>query len=58
MKTVSFMDLQKSENACRVLQLGFPLISQQPSIRFANHLFLLKTEIHKYILNTEPFLCD
>ena len=42
-----------------VSQLGFHLLSQQPSIRFSNlFFFLLKTEIHMYILNTEPFLCD
>ena len=33
-------------------------ISWQPSIGFSNSFFLLKTEIHMQILNTNPFLCD
>ena len=32
-------------------------ISQQPRNKFTNRFFLLKTEIHMKILNTEPFLC-
>ena len=34
------------------------LISWQPSIRFSYLFFILKTEIHTKILNTNPFLCD
>ena len=33
-------------------------ISCQPSIKFSNSFFLLKTEIHTQILNTKPFLCN
>ena len=40
------------------MRLGVCLISQQRSIGFLNHFFLLKTEIHMQILNTKPFLCD
>ena len=58
MKTVAFLHPQKSENTYRVSQYAFCLISLQPSIRFSNNFFLLKTEIHTHILHTEPFLCD
>ena len=34
------------------------LISREPRNRFLNRFFLLKTEIHMKILNTEPILCD
>ena len=34
------------------------LISPEPMNRFLNRFFLLKTEIHMKILNTEPILCD
>ena len=40
------------------IRLGFCLISRQPMIGFSNRFFLLKTEIHTVILNTEPFLYD
>ena len=33
-------------------------ISKEPRNGFLNHFFLLKAEIHMYILNTEQFLCD
>ena len=33
-------------------------ISQELRNGFLNRFFLLKTEIHVKILNTEPFLCD
>ena len=40
------------------IRLGFCLLYPQPNTWFSNCFFLLKTEIHMYILNTEPFLCD
>ena len=43
----------KKNGAVFILQM-----SRQPSIRFSNRFFLLKTEIHTQILNTKPFLCD
>ena len=33
-------------------------ISREPRNKFLNCFFLLKTEIHLKILNTEPILCD
>ena len=37
------------------IRQGFCLISRQPSIGFSNRFFLLKTDIHTQILNTNHF---
>ena len=47
----------KTSDALTV-QCLFCKYSRQPSIRFLNYFFLLKTEIHTQILNTTPFLCN
>ena len=40
------------------MRLGFCLISRQPNIGFSNRFFLLKTEIHTLMLNTQTFVSD
>ena len=40
------------------MRLLFCLISRQPNIRFSNCFFLLKTEIHTLVLNTQTFLSN
>ena len=42
----------------KTAQMFVCLISPEPMSRFLNRFFLLKTEIHMKILNTEPILCD
>ena len=58
--TSSHHDLQSIylQGVPKKMRLGFCLISQQPNIRFSNRFFLLKTEIHTLVLNTQTFLSN
>ena len=45
-KTQEFSDITRTAVSCK------------PCHKIANRFLPLKTEIHRQILNTEPFLCD
>ena len=50
-------ELQGVDKYFRILQYHKSVVTCESCNKFTNHLFLLKTEIHAQILNTEPFLC-
>ena len=54
----SYKQYNVSTGCPKKMRLLFCLISRQPNIGFSNHFLLLKIEIHSYIFNTKPFLCD